>query len=125
MSTFNNNNNNDISSINNHEDNKNSIINKDKDKENSDDDDDDDDDEFTCKICDTTQGINNCEKCDKENSCEDCEGQGGDYGPNEIWVCNECLPVCLKCGSKLSSSYDKCCDKGRSDLPNEDDSDDE
>jgi hypothetical protein len=76
----------------------------------------DDDDEFKCESCSTVQGLNNCELCNMENVCEECYGQGGDYGPNEIWVCNECLPICLKCKSKLSTADDACCGKGRSDL---------
>ena len=71
-------------------------------------------DEFTCEECSTVQGLNNCELCDKENECEECYGQGGDYGPNEIWVCNTCLPICNECEKKLYTSYDKCCGKGRS-----------
>jgi len=71
--------------------------------------------EFTCKYCSITQGLNNCEKCDAENTCQNCEGEGGDYGPNEIWVCNKCLPECLVCNKKLHSAYDNCCGKGRSD----------
>ena len=81
--------------------------------------------EFKCETCSTVQGLNNCEMCDKENVCEECYGQGGDYGPNEIWVCNDCLPTCLKCKSKLSTTYDKCCGKGRSDEDEDDDDDDE
>ena len=75
----------------------------------------DEDDEFTCETCSTVQGKNNCELCDVEDVCEECHGQGGDYGPNEIWVCHECLPICLECEAPLYSSCDKCCGKGRSD----------
>ena len=60
-----------------------------------------DEDEFKCDDCDTVQGKNNCEMCDAEDVCEECNGQGGDYGPNEIWVCNECLPTCNGCEKKL------------------------
>ena len=74
------------------------------------------DEEFTCNDCNTTQGVNVCQLCDNENICEECNGQGGDYGPNEIWVCNDCLPTCLKCNSKLYCSFDECCGKGRSDI---------
>lgn len=81
------------------------------------DDDSDYDQEFTCNDCDTTQGINACELCNNENICEECYGQGGDYGPNEIWVCNDCLPTCLKCNSKLYCAFDECCGEGRSDIP--------
>lgn len=121
MASFNKNN--DISAVSNQDDNKKDTIMNDN-NDSSNDNNDYDNDEFTCKICDTTQGLNNCEMCDKENICEYCEGQGGDYGPNEIWVCHECLPVCLECKSKLISSYDTCCGKGRSDLSDEEDTDD-
>lgn len=84
-----------------------------------------DEGEFKCEECSTVQGLNNCELCDKENECEECYGQGGDYGPGEIWVCNSCLPTCLKCGAKLYTSYDKCCGKGRSDLSDDEDEEEE
>lgn len=87
------------------------------DKGDDSDDDSDYDQEFTCNDCDTTQGINACELCNDENICEECYGQGGDYGPNEIWVCNDCLPTCLKCNSKLYCAFDECCGEGRSDIP--------
>ena len=93
--------------------------------ENDDKEDDDeeelDEDEFKCEECDTIQGLNNCELCDAENVCEECYGQGGDYGPNEIWVCNECLPTCNECKKKLYTAFDECCGKGRSDLSEESD----
>ena len=75
----------------------------------------DDDDEFTCQECSTVQGKNNCELCDVEDVCEECHGQGGDYGPGEIWVCHECLPTCLECEAPLYTADDECCGKGRSD----------
>jgi hypothetical protein len=75
----------------------------------------DDEEEFTCQDCSTVQGLNNCERCDKENICEECYGEGGDYGPGEIWVCHECLPTCLECEAPLYTTYDECCGKGRSD----------
>lgn len=75
-----------------------------------------DEEDFTCKECDTTQAPNNCELCDAKNVCEECHGQGGDYGPNEIWVCHNCLPICNVCKAKLYSACDTCCGKGRSDL---------
>ena len=81
-----------------------------------------DEDEFKCERCDTVQGLNNCELCDAENVCEVCYGEGGDYGPNEVWVCNNCLPTCNACRKQLYSAVDECCGKGRSDL-NEDKSD--
>jgi hypothetical protein len=76
-------------------------------------------DEFKCDDCSTIQGLNNCELCDAENVCEECHGQGGDYGPHEIWVCNKCLPTCNGCGKKLFSAIDDCCGKGRSDIEEE------
>ena len=94
-----------------------------EDVDKNDDEDDIDDDEFKCKECSTVQGLNNCELCDKENICEECYGQGGDYGPNEIWVCNDCLPTCLVCNSKLYTVHDTCCGNGRSDMTDEDDND--
>ena len=75
-----------------------------------------DEEEFKCEKCSTVQGNNNCELCNAENVCEECHGQGGDYGPNEIWVCNECLPICNGCEKKLYSAIDECCGKGRSDI---------
>ena len=78
-------------------------------------DEEEDEDEFTCQDCSTVQGLNNCERCDKENICEECYGEGGDYGPGEIWVCHECLPTCLECEAPLYTTYDECCGKGRSD----------
>ena len=75
----------------------------------------DKDDEFKCETCSTVQGKNNCELCDVEDVCEKCHGQGGDYGPGEIWVCHECLPTCLDCKSKLSTVYETCCRNRRSD----------
>lgn len=102
------------------------IDNNKKSNDDSDEDEETDEDEFECEECGTIQGINNCELCDAENICEECYGQGGDYGPNEIWVCNDCLPVCNECGTKLYAAFDECCGKGRSDFPDkEDDSDDE
>ena len=94
--------------------------NDDDDKE-DDDEEELDEDEFKCEECGTVQGLNNCELCDAENVCEECNGQGGDYGPNEIWVCNECLPTCNECKKKLYAAFDECCGKGRSDLSEESD----
>jgi hypothetical protein len=71
--------------------------------------------EFTCESCSTVQGKNNCELCDVDDVCEECYGQGGDYGPGEIWVCHECLPICLECEAPLYTADDECCGKGRSD----------
>jgi len=108
------------------DDNHNSQKASDSDNEDEDEDEDEiDDEEFKCEECGTVQGLNNCELCDAENVCEECYGQGGDYGPSEIWVCNNCLPTCLECGKQLFTSYDECCGKGRSDLPDEDEDNDE
>ena len=99
--------------------------------EHEDEDEDEDEDEiydgeFKCEDCGTVQGLNNCELCDAENICEECHGQGGDYGRNEIWVCHQCLPVCLECNATLYNAFNKCCGKGRSDITDdEDDEDDE
>ena len=82
-----------------------------------------DEDEFKCDYCGEVQGLNNCEMCDAENVCESCHGQGGDYGPCEIWVCNKCLPTCNVCGKKLYTAWDKCCGKGRSDLSDDEEED--
>lgn len=78
-----------------------------------------DDEEFKCEECGAIQGNNSCELCNTENVCEECHGQGGDYGPNEIWVCNDCLPTCNDCEKKLYSAVDDCCGKGRSDIEQE------
>lgn len=100
---------------------------EDDDEEDEDDEEELGEDEFKCNQCSTIQGLNNCELCDAENVCEECHGQGGDYGPNEIWVCNNCLPVCLECDTKLYSACDECCGKGRSDITDDeaDEADDE
>ena len=73
--------------------------------------------EFKCERCFNIGGVNNCFICEQENICETCHGNGGDYGENEEWVCNKCLPTCLTCGVSLSSICDKCCGNGRSDIP--------
>jgi hypothetical protein len=53
-----------------------------------------------------------CFRCD-EYFCMD--HSGGDWGENEEWVCNRCLPTCLKCGGQLWTSEQECCGRGRSD----------
>ena len=53
-----------------------------------------------------------CFRCD-EYFCMD--HSGGDWGENEEWVCNRCLPTCLKCGEQLWTSEQECCGRGRSD----------
>ena len=88
---------------------------EDEEEEEEEEDVEEDEDEFTCQECSTVQGKNNCELCDVEDVCEECYGQGGDYGPGEIWVCHECLPTCLECEAPLYSANDECCGKGRSD----------
>ena len=55
-----------------------------------------------------------CFKCDSHFSI-DCDG--GDWGPHEIWVCEDCLPCCIKCRKKLYSADDQCCGIGREDIP--------
>ncbi len=75
----------------------------------------DDEDEFTCAVCNTTQGNNDCVGCERENICVICEGVGGDWGENEDWVCNNCLPTCLGCQKKLYQADEECCGVGRSD----------
>ena len=69
-----------------------------------------------CKKCNRTNGVVWCFRCDTSNICETCDGSGGDYGENEEWVCNNCLPRCLHCDKKLFVIGDECCGKGRSDM---------
>lgn len=73
------------------------------------------DDEAICDYCEDEFPQNRCFRCDEENICERCEGYGGDYGENEEWVCNRCLPTCLVCGDKLDTVDEECCGGGRSD----------
>jgi hypothetical protein len=80
---------------------------------------DSDEDEYTCEYCTTTQDHNWCFRCNTENICESCNGHGGDYGENEEWVCDNCLPTCLECGKQLFVRGDECCEKGRSDITEE------
>ena len=53
--------------------------------------------------------------------CFRCDGDfcmnhdGGDWGENEEWVCDRCLPTCLKCGEQLRRHEQECCGRGRSD----------
>ena len=53
-----------------------------------------------------------CFRCHKNFSMEH---SGGDWGENEEWVCNHCLPACLKCHATLFSTRQECCGEGRSD----------
>jgi len=69
--------------------------------------------EIICNFCKFAQ--NYCFRCNREKICELCEGDGGDYGENEEWVCNRCLPTCLVCGKKLFCVNEECCGGGRSD----------
>ena len=101
------------------------VLTTNEDEDEDEDEDEIDDEEFKCNECGTVQGLNNCELCDAENVCEECYGQGGDYGPHEIWVCHDCLPVCLGCKSTLYSATDKCCGKGRSDISDDEDDEDD
>lgn len=70
-------------------------------------------DEEVCYYCESE--LCWCSRCDEEDICERCEGDGGDYGENEEWVCNRCLPTCLVCGKKLFCVDEECCGGGRSD----------
>lgn len=100
-------------------------VNNDVNPEDDDEEEEIDEEEFKCEDCGSIQGKNQCELCDAVDVCEDCNGQGGDYGPNEIWVCNNCLPTCNGCGKKLYSAVDECCGKGRSDIEQEEEEDKE
>ena len=53
-----------------------------------------------------------CFRCHKNFSMEH---SGGDWGENEEWVCDHCLPVCLQCHATLFSTRQECCGEGRSD----------
>jgi len=75
--------------------------------------DDEDCDEKECDYCGSP--LCWCFRCDTKNICERCKGDGGDYGENEEWVCNRCLPTCLVCGKKLFCHDEECCGGGRSD----------
>jgi hypothetical protein len=77
-----------------------------------------------CLDCESEHLENGCENSEDEDGakCFRCEGffnstseVGGDWGDNEEWVCDGCLPVCLACGGKLSSVDIDCCGAGRSD----------
>ena len=85
---------------------------------------DEDDGEFLCTGCNERVPICWCFRCNREDICENCDGNGGDYGENEEWVCDDCLPSCLKCEKTLYSRVDECCGEGRSDLVESDDDDD-
>jgi len=50
-----------------------------------------DEGEFTCNDCHVTKPHNWCYICTRDNICETCEGEGGDYGDNEDWICGICL----------------------------------
>ena len=85
----------------------------------------DEEEDFTCKKCGAEEGRNWCFKCDRDDICESCEGVGGDYGEHEEWVCNNCLPICLKCGNQLFVRGDDCCGEGRSDIKEDSESESE
>ena len=53
-----------------------------------------------------------CFRCHNNFSMEH---SGGDWGENEEWVCNHCLPACLQCHVPLFSTRQECCGEGRSD----------
>ena len=74
--------------------------------ENSDDEEDSDEDESNIGICFL------CDRHTTEN--------GGDWDETEEWVCDICLPYCVKCGEILRSRVDECCgDFWRSDFRKE------
>lgn len=77
-----------------------------------------------CLHCEDRHLESGCVTYEDENEaqCFRCEGffnstseVGGDWGENEEWVCDGCLPVCLECGVKLSEVDNDCCGAGRSD----------
>lgn len=43
---------------------------------------------FMC--CGRKQCPNGCALCDRVNTCEICNGEGGDWGKYEEWVCGQC-----------------------------------
>jgi hypothetical protein len=49
------------------------------------------DDEFACDVCSNSEPHNYCFKCEEEDICSSCNGNGGDYGENDKWVCEKCL----------------------------------
>ena len=81
-----------------------------------------DDGEFLCNDCNKRVPVSWCFQCGREDICENCEGTGGDYGEHEEWVCDDCLPTCLKCEKQLFVRGDECCGEGRSDITEYDDS---
>ena len=89
------------------------------------DDNEDDNEEFLCKGCNERVPISWCFRCGREDICENCEGNGGDYGEHEEWVCDDCLPTCLKCDKQLFVRDDECCGEGRSDIKEDSDSESE
>jgi len=89
-----------------------------------DEDEDEDEDEFLCNGCNERVPVCWCFRCNREDICENCDGNGGDYGEHEEWVCDDCLPTCLKCENTLFSRVDECCGEGRSDLVESDDDND-
>ena len=73
---------------------------------------------YTCDECgdDLDEAPTSCYRCEKDK-CEGCSGNGGDWGENENWVCDRCLPKCRKCLQRLERRDDECCDFGRTDDP--------
>ena len=53
-----------------------------------------------------------CFKCETEWTCQ---VEGGDWGVNEGWVCEKCLPTCRGCEKKLFERDDERCGSGRTD----------
>ena len=63
-----------------------------------------------------------CFKCETEWTCQ---VEGGDWGANEDWVCEKCLPTCKGCEKKLFERDDECCGSGRTDDDEDDTSTEE
>ena len=59
--------------------------------------------DFRCYECRSLAPHNTCLRCNRADICETCEGDGGEYGLCEEWVCYGCLPVCLKCSKNVSN----------------------
>ena len=53
--------------------------------------------------------------CFRCNTTFPIDRDGGDWGVHEEWVCDRCLPTCLKCGKQLWQASDECCGEGRTD----------
>ena len=53
--------------------------------------------------------------CFRCNTTFPIDRDGGDWGVHEEWVCDRCLPTCVKCGKQLWQASDECCGEGRTD----------